>query len=346
MQIGADMRVVEELERWAGRRGRRRCAGFAEAVHRDVGAEARDCRPRLVEPFSLKVSFGLKGRAAQSAAWKRLVATNGLSSAGETKSRPLPSTVEEVDVGSQLVGLKVNSRAVRVRADIAQVDGDALDDVRDRVRAGRVEEDFAGFGVDVDREADDDGADVEGADDAGGDRDEGDGVAVVGAGEVDLAGGVGERGADAGAGEAAADLGGGGAAGAVELFLAAVGAGAGGWRRRSPHRSRRGSRPVCPRRPGGSLIEKWVISCSESVRVMLDVEGAEAPGGVVEGAGRQGRVKGRQAAGGAGGIVGAGDDFEGGGGGDRRAAGGGVEGRFGGVGLIARGEGSRHSRAG
>ena len=82
---------------------------------------------------------------------------------------------------------------VGVGADVADVELDAVDYVGDRVRAGGVEEDFAGFGVDVDREADDDGADVEGADDAGGDRDEGDGVAVVGPGEVDLAGGVGER---------------------------------------------------------------------------------------------------------------------------------------------------------
>ena len=108
------------------------------------------------------------------------------------------------------------------------MDRDALDDVGDRIGAGGVEEDFAGFGVDLEGLADDDGADVEGADDAGGDRDDRERRAVVGAGEVDLARGVGEGGADAGAGQGAADLGGGRAGGAVELFLAAVGAGAGG----------------------------------------------------------------------------------------------------------------------
>ena len=181
---------------------------------------------RLVEPFSFRLSFGLKGSAAQSAAWKGEVETKGLSSAGRG----------EVETGAEDGGrgrgrfaarrVEGEGGAIGVGADVAQVDRDALDDVGDRVRAGGVEEDFAGFGVDVEGEADDNGADVEGTDDAGGDRDQGDGATVVGAGEVDLAGGVGQRGADAGAGEGAADLGGGGAARAVELFLAAVGAGA------------------------------------------------------------------------------------------------------------------------
>jgi len=55
------------------------------------------------------VSFGLKGRAAQSAAWKRVETTTGLSSASEAKSRPEPSRVEAVEVGAQLEGLRVVS---------------------------------------------------------------------------------------------------------------------------------------------------------------------------------------------------------------------------------------------
>src|SRR6188768_1544978 len=63
--------------------------------------------PRSVPPISFKLSFGLKGRAAQSAAWKGEVETKGLSSASETKSKPEPKTVAAVALRSQLVGLKV-----------------------------------------------------------------------------------------------------------------------------------------------------------------------------------------------------------------------------------------------
>jgi hypothetical protein len=78
------------------------------------------------------------------------------------------------------------------------VDDDPVDDVGNRVRADRVEEDFGGAGVDLEALADDDGAEVEGADHGGGDRGDRDRSAFVGAGEVDLAGSVGEGGADAG----------------------------------------------------------------------------------------------------------------------------------------------------
>ena len=87
------------------------------------------------------------------------------------------------------------------------MDGDALDDVGDRVRADAVDEDFGGFGVDfeapsapttVPRSKGPTLAEViETTRDAG---------AVVGAGQVDLAGDVGEDGADAGADQGAADL--------------------------------------------------------------------------------------------------------------------------------------------
>ena len=69
--------------------------------------------------------------------------------------------------------------------------------------------------------------------------------AVVGAGEVELAGGVGEGWADAGAGQGAADLRGGRAAGGGELFGAAVGAGAGLGRGDAPPRGSRGRRRAC-----------------------------------------------------------------------------------------------------
>ena len=76
-----------------------------------------------------------------------------------------------------------------------------------------VDEDFGGFGVDVEGEADDDGAEVERTDLGRSDRDQADLGAVVGTGQVELAGGVGEDVADPGADRGVADFGVRGAAG-------------------------------------------------------------------------------------------------------------------------------------
>jgi hypothetical protein len=59
-----------------------------------------------VPPFSFRERRGLKGRAAQSAAWKGVETVTGRSSASEEKSRPLPSRVEAVDVRLQELGFK------------------------------------------------------------------------------------------------------------------------------------------------------------------------------------------------------------------------------------------------
>src|SRR5580692_9447367 len=53
---------------------------------------------------------------------------------------------------------------------LAEVDGDPVDDVGDRVGVGTVDRDFGGFVVDVEGEADHHGAEVEGADLGGGGR--------------------------------------------------------------------------------------------------------------------------------------------------------------------------------
>ena len=57
-------------------------------------------------------------------------------------------------------------------------------------------ETWAVCGIDLDRRADDDRAEVEGADRGGVDRDDRERRAVVGAGEVEAAGGVGEDAAE------------------------------------------------------------------------------------------------------------------------------------------------------
>ena len=129
--------------------------------------------------------------------------------------------MELSEKGSQLVGLRVKFGAVDVDADVAQVQGDAVEDVGDRVGAGGVDRDLGGVGVDLDRRADDDHAEVEGADRGGVDRDDREGGAVVGAGEVEAARGVGEDAADAVAGDGVADFRGRRAGGVFVLFDAA-----------------------------------------------------------------------------------------------------------------------------
>src|SRR4029077_11860302 len=117
--------------------------------------------------------------------------------------------------------------AVDVGPDVAQADRDPLDDVGDRVRAGGVDEDFGGLGVDLERVAHDHGAEVEGTGLGGGHGDDAQGGAVEGAGQVDLAGDVDQDLADAGARPGMADLTRRWARGSDQLFFAAVGAGPG-----------------------------------------------------------------------------------------------------------------------
>ena len=88
--------------------------------------------------------------------------------------------------------------------------------------AGGVDRDLGGLRVDPDRRADDDHAEVEGPDQGGVDRDDREGRAVVGAGEVEAPGGVVEDAADPVAGDGVADFAGRRAGRAFELLDAAV----------------------------------------------------------------------------------------------------------------------------
>ncbi len=121
----------------------------------------------------------------------------------------------------------------------------------------------AGFGVDLQREADHDRAEVERADLRAGDRDDRERRAVIRAGEIDLARGVGEDGADAGADERMPDFARGGArrvassCAPVTILAASM--------------SASGQNGIPDRfavSPGGRIEEKRVISCSPSLRVM------------------------------------------------------------------------------
>ena len=131
--------------------------------------------------------------------------------------------------------------AVDVDADVAQVQGDAAEDVGDRVRAGGVDRGLRGRGVDADRRAHDDDAEVEGADEGGVDRHDRERRAVVGAGQVEAARRPGEGAAHPVAGQGVADRAGRRAARAGQLLGAASAA----WRLRSPRRGSRGCRRAC-----------------------------------------------------------------------------------------------------
>ena len=87
--------------------------------------------------------------------------------------------------------------------DRAQAQRDAFEDLRQGIGDGG---DLGGFGIDVEGDADDDVAEVIGTGDRRGDHGEAQRGALVGAGEVDLAGEVDGVGAGAGAGLSGADL--------------------------------------------------------------------------------------------------------------------------------------------
>ena len=141
------------------------------------------------------VSLGAKAREAQLATWKcwEAVATAPSS----------PKTSALTASGFAVGRVEGEVRAVEVDEDRAQAEGDALEDLGQGVGDGG---DLGGFGVDVEAVADDDVAEVIATGDGGGDEDEGEGGALVGAGEVDLAGEVEGVGAGAGAGGRFADL--------------------------------------------------------------------------------------------------------------------------------------------
>ena len=173
------------------------------------------------------VSLGAKGRAAQLATWKWSLR---LATAPSS-----PKTSASTEKGSQLVGLRAKFGRLRLIEDRAQAQRDAFEDLGQGIGDGG---DLGGFGVDLERGPDDDVAEVIGARDRRGDHREAERGALVGAGEVDLAGDVDGVGAGAGAGDRGADLGGGRAAGLG--LLGEAGVARVRRRRRAPRRSSRG----------------------------------------------------------------------------------------------------------
>ena len=151
------------------------------------------------------------------------------------------------------------------------------------------------FGLRVKSEADHDRSRVEGTGYRWGDRDDAQGVAFVGAGQVDLAGDVGQRSADSRSGQGAADLGVGRAARAGQLFFAAL------W----PCRLDRGVWAFA--HPGQRAELSWGQDRGELGHVLFSVcslqahvEGTEGAGVVVDRARFEVRVEGRDASRGAG----------------------------------------------
>ena len=172
--------------------------------------------------------------------------------------------------GSQLVGARVKLGRSRLTRRSRTSSGMPGEDPRQRVGDGG---DLGGFGVDLQGDAVDDDAEVEGPGDGGDDRDQGERGAFVGAGEVDLAGGVDRGGAGAGAGGGGADLGG-GRAGGRGRPRARPGR---GLRGRSPGRSpppgSRGRRRAWPRSPVGVVVVRPANSPVPSARVRRRLKG-------------------------------------------------------------------------
>ena len=139
--------------------------------------------------------FGVKGRVAQLTAMK----VGGEGDRGALVADPFGADREGRAVGrvDHEVGL------VDVDLDLAHPDRDAADDLGHRFGVG----DHVGVeGVDVEGDADDDGAVVIGAGEGRGDRDQAEGRALEGPGQVDLADGVEGVGAGAGGDVGGADF--------------------------------------------------------------------------------------------------------------------------------------------
>ena len=181
-----------------------------------LGGERSACREglpaRLVEPEKPQGELG--GEGEDAAVGDLEVFARGLATAPSS-----PKTSALTEKGSQLVGLRVKLGRLRSIADRAQPQRDAFEDLGQGVGDGG---DLGGFGVDVERGPDDDVAEVIGARDRRGDHREAERGALVGAGEVDLAGEVDGVGAGAGAGLGGADLARRGAAGVGLLLQARV----------------------------------------------------------------------------------------------------------------------------
>ena len=146
------------------------------------------------------------------------------SGAGAFGTEDFGGDFERVAIG----GVEGEVRPVEVDEDLARAEGDALEDLGKGVGDGG---DLGGFGVDLQGGAEDDVAEVIATGNGGDDEDEGERGALVGAGEVDLAGEVEGVGAGAGAGGEFAEEAGGGAAGIGLLGEAGVGFEGGGFDR-------------------------------------------------------------------------------------------------------------------
>ena len=175
VQMRPDVGVVEQLR--ARQRRDRRCAMFASPGSVRSTAWRAGWPRRLIAPRSLRPSSGRRrGRRSSRP---------GSAALGAAARALSPASAASTVNGSQLVGLRVKLRPVEVDPDRAQPQRDAS-----RICGSGSETAVicASIGVDVDRDPDDDVAEVVGARDGRGDDREAQRRALVGAGEVDLAG--------------------------------------------------------------------------------------------------------------------------------------------------------------
>ena len=147
--------------------------------------------------------MGPKPREAQSAAWKRSnsSADRVVRRVGNVATAPVTCAV--ICFSAQLVGLSVKSTAIELEANVADPHRDSLEDLGEGIGRCGPPGRYAGRRRAAVRTA------ITprsiGPDHGGADHDDAQRGALVGAGEIDLAGDIGERNADAGADVGGAD---------------------------------------------------------------------------------------------------------------------------------------------
>ena len=260
----ADVGVVEQLGRRQGDRGG---ADVGLARRSREGRREAGLARRLVEPVSRSFRLGPKPSTLQFATWKWVC--------GAAKAPSDPASAGSDGEGIAVGRVEGEVGPVEVDQDRAQAQRDAVEDRGQRIG------DRGDLGVDridVERGPDDDVAEVIGPGDRRGDDREAERRALVGTGEVDLAGQVERVGAGAGAGGRRADPARGGAGGVGALG----GPGAAGIRERGERRVGAVGDAAQRREEAGRRVHRDRAEVLVAVgAVEFEREGAVGPGGLL-----------------------------------------------------------------
>ena len=125
-----------------GRRRRRRC--WRRRARGVTVARRAGKSPRLVAPLQRAGELRLRSRSEEQLETWKGSATVAVAARGSAKGALEPVRVEVTAKRFAAGRVEGEVGAVDVDADVAQVEGDAVDDVGDRVRAGGVDRDLGG----------------------------------------------------------------------------------------------------------------------------------------------------------------------------------------------------------